>query len=88
MCDKFNLNKIAEEALEDSLPFKSRKIYEKDMKLYPSGFVDKPTIKPDGSLNMLRWECVILEKMGTVQEEGSYKILLKIFNRPNNNFLL
>ena len=48
-----------------------RKAWRKD---HPFGFVAKPTKNPDGSLNLMNWECAIPGKKGTPWEGGLYKL--------------
>jgi len=48
-----------------------RKAWRKD---HPFGFVAKPVKNPDGTLNLMNWECSIPGKKGTNWECGSYKM--------------
>lgn len=48
-----------------------RKAWRKD---HPFGFVARPTKSPDGSLNLLNWECAIPGKKGTAWENGLYSL--------------
>jgi ubiquitin-conjugating enzyme E2 I len=48
-----------------------RKAWRKD---HPFGFVAKPTKNPDGTLNLMNWECAIPGKKGTPWEGGLYKL--------------
>ncbi|KAF1882748.1 hypothetical protein Lal_00002929 [Lupinus albus] len=46
---------------------------------HPYGFVAKPYIGPDGSVNLMMWNCFIPGEAGTCWEKGHYPITL-IFN--------
>ena len=46
-----------------------RKSWRKD---HPYGFVAKPKSKPDGTQDIMTWECVIPGKAGTLWEGGNY----------------
>nr|XP_015214990.1 PREDICTED: SUMO-conjugating enzyme UBC9-B-like [Lepisosteus oculatus] len=48
-----------------------RKTWRKD---HPFGFVAVPTKNPDGTLNLMNWECAIPGKKGTLWEGGQYKL--------------
>ncbi|KYQ54859.1 SUMO-conjugating enzyme UBC9 [Trachymyrmex zeteki] len=48
-----------------------RKAWRKD---HPFGFVARPTKNPDGSLNLMSWECAIPGKKSTPWEGGLYKL--------------
>ncbi|CAH0715644.1 unnamed protein product, partial [Brenthis ino] len=48
-----------------------RKAWRKD---HPFGFVARPMKNPDGSLNLMTWECAIPGKKGTPWEGGLYKL--------------
>lgn len=54
-----------------------RKQWRKD---HPFGFVAKPISNPDGSLDLLKWECAIPGKIGTPWEGGLYRINLYFNN--------
>ncbi|XP_031631880.1 SUMO-conjugating enzyme UBC9-B-like [Contarinia nasturtii] len=43
-------------------------------KVHPFGFVAQPTKNPDGTLNLMVWNCAIPGKRGTPWENGSYKL--------------
>ncbi|GLD75017.1 SUMO-conjugating enzyme UBC9-B isoform X2 [Lates japonicus] len=45
-----------------------RKAWRKD---HPFGFVAVPTKNPDGTMNLMNWECAIPGKKGTLWEEES-----------------
>mmetsp|Transcript_22329 Transcript_22329/g.50486 ORF Transcript_22329/g.50486 Transcript_22329/m.50486 type:complete len:159 (+) Transcript_22329:94-570(+) len=51
-----------------------RKSWRKD---HPPGFVAKPTLKPDGASDFLRWECEVPGKDGTDWAGGCYKVLVE-----------
>uniref|UniRef100_A0A8C1T1B5 UBC core domain-containing protein n=2 Tax=Cyprinus carpio TaxID=7962 RepID=A0A8C1T1B5_CYPCA len=48
-----------------------RKDWRKD---HPFGFVAVPTKNPDGTMNLMNWECAIPGKKGTLWEGGLYKL--------------
>uniref|UniRef100_A0A7N8YLB3 SUMO-conjugating enzyme UBC9-like n=1 Tax=Mastacembelus armatus TaxID=205130 RepID=A0A7N8YLB3_9TELE len=48
-----------------------RKAWRKD---HPFGFVAVPTKNPDGTMNLMNWECAIPGKKGTLWEGGLYKL--------------
>ncbi|CAG0890195.1 unnamed protein product [Darwinula stevensoni] len=48
-----------------------RKRWRKD---HPFGFVARPSTNPDGSMNLMNWECAIPGKKGTPWEGGLYKL--------------
>jgi len=48
-----------------------RKAWRKD---HPFGFIAKPDKNPDGTLNLMNWECYIPGKKGTPWEGGLYKL--------------
>lgn len=48
-----------------------RKLFRKD---HPVGFYARPSKNPDGSTNMLLWNCGVPGKAGTAWEGGTYKI--------------
>ncbi|CAH1383043.1 hypothetical protein MTP99_007077 [Tenebrio molitor] len=48
-----------------------RKAWRKE---HPFGFVARPSKSPDGSLNLMNWECCIPGKKGTPWEGGNYKL--------------
>uniref|UniRef100_A0A673MEA0 SUMO-conjugating enzyme UBC9-like n=1 Tax=Sinocyclocheilus rhinocerous TaxID=307959 RepID=A0A673MEA0_9TELE len=48
-----------------------RKGWRKD---HPFGFVAVPTKNPDGTMNLMNWECAIPGKKGTLWEGGLYKL--------------
>ncbi|EDW28587.1 GL19266 [Drosophila persimilis] len=48
-----------------------RKAWRKD---HPYGFVAHPAKNPDGTLNLLIWECAIPGKKSTLWEGGLYKL--------------
>ncbi|CAI8016939.1 SUMO-conjugating enzyme UBC9 [Geodia barretti] len=48
-----------------------RKAWRKD---HPFGFVAKPVKNPDGTLNLMNWECAIPGKKSTPWEGGLYQI--------------
>nr|ACO10016.1 SUMO-1-conjugating enzyme UBC9 [Osmerus mordax] len=48
-----------------------RKAWRKD---HPFGFVAVPTKNPDGTMNLMNWECAIPGKKGTLWEGGQYKL--------------
>uniref|UniRef100_A0A1B0EU88 SUMO-conjugating enzyme UBC9 n=1 Tax=Lutzomyia longipalpis TaxID=7200 RepID=A0A1B0EU88_LUTLO len=48
-----------------------RKAWRKD---HPFGFVARPTKNPDGSLNLMVWECAIPGKKGTPWEGGLFRL--------------
>lgn len=43
----------------------------------PKGFVAKPTTRADGSADLLRWECLVPGKEGTIWEGGEYPVTLQ-----------
>ena len=58
-----------------------RKLWRKD---HPYGFTAKPTKKPDGTLDLMNWECEIPGRENTIWEGGVYKLRLKFDgNYPN-----
>uniref|UniRef100_A0AAA9WVZ3 Ubiquitin-conjugating enzyme E2I n=1 Tax=Mus musculus TaxID=10090 RepID=A0AAA9WVZ3_MOUSE len=48
-----------------------RKAWRKD---HPFGFVAVPTKNPDGTMNLMNWECAIPGKKGTPWEGGLFKL--------------
>ncbi|GFR26780.1 SUMO-conjugating enzyme UBC9 [Trichonephila clavata] len=48
-----------------------RKAWRKD---HPFGFVARPTKNPDGTLNLMNWECAIPGKKSTAWEGGLYNL--------------
>lgn len=48
-----------------------RKAWRKE---HPFGFVARPSKNPDGTLNLMNWECSIPGKKGTPWEGGNYKL--------------
>lgn len=54
-----------------------RKKWRKD---HPFGFVAKPWSLPDGATDLLRWDCKIPGKKGTIWENGLYPVTLQFFN--------
>ncbi|PAA46066.1 hypothetical protein BOX15_Mlig013976g3, partial [Macrostomum lignano] len=48
-----------------------RKAWRKD---HPFGFVAKPTTNPDGTMNLMIWDCKIPGKKSTIWEEGLYTL--------------
>ncbi|KAG8433031.1 hypothetical protein GDO86_017340 [Hymenochirus boettgeri] len=48
-----------------------RKAWRKD---HPLGFVAVPTKNPDGTMNLMNWECAIPGKKGTPWEGGLFKL--------------
>ncbi|KAK7291094.1 hypothetical protein RIF29_05981 [Crotalaria pallida] len=46
-------------------------------KNHPHGFVAKPDIKPDGSVDLLFWNCAIPGTRGTIWEGGLYPVTLQ-----------
>lgn len=51
-----------------------RKSWRKD---HPHGFYARPRRLPDGSLQMMTWECGIPGKVGTIWEGGVYPLTLE-----------
>lgn len=51
-----------------------RKQWRKD---HPFGFIAKPTVLNDGTLNMMDWECAIPGRQGTPWEGGLYRLTMK-----------
>mmetsp|Transcript_5372 Transcript_5372/g.19641 ORF Transcript_5372/g.19641 Transcript_5372/m.19641 type:complete len:160 (+) Transcript_5372:49-528(+) len=51
-----------------------RKSWRKD---HPHGFVAKPESAPDGSINLMRWQCIIPGKAGTDWENGYFPLTLQ-----------
>lgn len=45
-------------------------------KVHPYGFVAKPITKPDGSVDLLHWKCMIPGKAGTIWDKGLYPVSL------------
>lgn len=43
---------------------------------HPYGFVAKPITKPDGSVDLLHWKCMIPGKAGTIWDKGLYPVSL------------
>lgn len=43
---------------------------------HPLHFVAKPSSKPDGSIDMLKWGCIVPGKTGTDWEGGFYPVTL------------
>ena len=39
---------------------------------HPFGFIATPSRNPDGSLNLMNWDCAIPGKQGTIWEGGLY----------------
>ena len=52
---------------------KERKDWRRD---HPFGFVAKPSVYRDGSVNMLKWDCLIPGPKGTIWEEGLYPMTM------------
>ena len=48
-----------------------RKTWRKD---HPHGFVAKPQSLPDGTQNIMKWDCIIPGKQGTVWEGANIPI--------------
>uniref|UniRef100_A0A2K5Q7X2 UBC core domain-containing protein n=1 Tax=Cebus imitator TaxID=2715852 RepID=A0A2K5Q7X2_CEBIM len=48
-----------------------RKAWRKD---HPFGFVAVPTKNPDGTMNLMNWECTILGNKGTQRQGGLFKL--------------
>merc|ERR1719378_1986540 len=48
-----------------------RKTWRKD---HPHGFVAKPRSKPDGTQDIMQWDCVIPGKANTIWEGGMFKM--------------
>ncbi|KAA0202174.1 hypothetical protein HAZT_HAZT006069 [Hyalella azteca] len=48
-----------------------RKGWRKD---HPFGFIARPTKNPDGTLNLMNWECAIPGKKGTPWDGGLYRL--------------
>ncbi|XP_039023955.1 SUMO-conjugating enzyme SCE1-like [Hibiscus syriacus] len=61
-------NRIARSRLAEE-----RKAWRKN---HPHGFVAKPETAPDGSVNMMVWQCVIPGKEGTDWEGGYFPLTL------------
>jgi ubiquitin-conjugating enzyme E2 I len=40
------------------------------------GFVAKPKALPDGTQDILHWECVVPGKAGTIWEAGHYPVYM------------
>ncbi|XP_036295581.1 SUMO-conjugating enzyme UBC9-like [Pipistrellus kuhlii] len=58
----------------------------------PFGFVAVPTKNPDGTLNLMEWECAIPGKSGTPWEGGLYKLRMRFregypFSPPQCQFV-
>lgn len=51
-----------------------RKAWRKD---HPFAFIAKPESLADGSVNLLKWECRIPGKAGTIWEAGSYPVTME-----------
>ena len=51
-----------------------RKTWRRD---HPHGFVAKPQTLPDGSQNIMTWDCVIPGKANTIWEGGRIKLTMK-----------
>jgi ubiquitin-conjugating enzyme E2 I len=51
-----------------------RKAWRKD---HPHGFYARPTVNPDNSLNLMRWECGIPGKKGTAWEGGVFPLVME-----------
>ena len=47
---------------------------------HPHGFVAKPTTNKDGSLNMLKWECIIPGPKDSIWADGAYNLLIDFNN--------
>ncbi|XP_043063385.1 SUMO-conjugating enzyme UBC9-B-like [Drosophila ficusphila] len=43
-------------------------------KTHPFGFVARPSKNPDGTLNMMVWDCAIPGKKSTIWQRGFYKL--------------
>jgi ubiquitin-conjugating enzyme E2 I len=56
---------------------KERKTWRSD---HPFGFVAKPTLAGDGTMNMLRWECEIPGPKESPWEGGVYKMTIDFSN--------
>jgi len=50
-----------------------RKLWRKD---HPHGFVAKPRQLPDGTQDILHWDCVVPGKAGTIWELGRYPVYM------------
>lgn len=50
-----------------------RKTWRRD---HPFGFVAKPRSNPDGSQNIMAWDCVIPGKASTIWEGGRFKLTM------------
>uniref|UniRef100_A0A8B9H0X3 Ubiquitin-conjugating enzyme E2Ia n=1 Tax=Astyanax mexicanus TaxID=7994 RepID=A0A8B9H0X3_ASTMX len=55
-----------------TLSILSQKYSQKNLPLY--GFVAVPTKNPDGTMNLMNWECAIPGKKGTPWEGGLFKL--------------
>lgn len=55
-----------------------RKQWRKD---HPFGFFAKPTKKEDGSLDLMKWECGIPGKNGSIWEGGVYKLSIQFSSK-------
>jgi ubiquitin-conjugating enzyme E2 I len=51
-----------------------RKNWRKD---HPHGFFARPTTNPDGSMNLMKWECGIPGKKATVWDGGVYPLSIE-----------
>uniref|UniRef100_A0A8C2R0J8 SUMO-conjugating enzyme UBC9 n=1 Tax=Capra hircus TaxID=9925 RepID=A0A8C2R0J8_CAPHI len=65
-CTDANMSGIALSRLAQE-----RKAWRKD---HPFGFVAVPTKNPDGTMNLMNWECAIPGKKGTPWEGGLFKL--------------
>ncbi|KAI6180174.1 UBC core domain-containing protein [Aphelenchoides besseyi] len=50
-----------------------RKAWRKD---HPFGFIATPSKAPDGTLNLMQWQCAIPGKPGTIWEGGLYPLTM------------
>lgn len=46
-------------------------------KNHPHGFVAKPSTRKDGSLDLMKWDCLIPGKADTIWEGGRYPVTLE-----------
>jgi len=44
--------------------------------LFSKGFVAKPMIKDDGTINLMKWQCKIPGPKGSAWEQGIYKLFM------------
>ena len=50
-----------------------RKLWRRD---HPHGFYARPQVNSDGSLNLLKWDCGIPGRTGTIWEGGTFKLTM------------